>query len=105
MAKPFGGRPAGAHRFSGGLKAGGVGRRRQEPEAPKGNRSPRQLISTAPKAGTKILTFQTNETPGGTMRVTFWRDDTVPKGWTTGELAPTHWMPLPGCPCQFRPTP
>ena len=54
-----------------------------------------QLISTAPKDGTKILTFQANETPGGIMRVTFWRDDTVPKGWTVGERAPTHWMPLP----------
>jgi hypothetical protein len=52
MAKPFGGRPPGAHRFllvrpevAGGLKAGGVGRRRQEPEAPKGNRSPLSVLS------------------------------------------------------------
>jgi Protein of unknown function (DUF551) len=63
-----------------------------------------QLISTAPKDGTKILTFQANETPGGIMRVTFWRDDTVPKGWTVGELAPTHWMPLPVPPSAVSPT-
>jgi hypothetical protein len=38
------------------------------------------------------------------MRVTFWRDDTVPKGWTAGELAPTHWMPLPVPPNAVSPT-
>jgi hypothetical protein len=57
-----------------------------------------QLISTAPKDGTKILTFQTNETPGGTMRVTFWRDDTVPKGWPR-----VSWLRLTGCPCLDAP--
>jgi hypothetical protein len=54
-----------------------------------------QPISTAPKDGTKILTFGISEALGGVMRVSSWRDDTVPKGWTGGENAPAYWMPLP----------
>jgi hypothetical protein len=29
------------------------------------------------------------------MRVSAWRDDMVPRGWTGSENTPTFWMPLP----------
>jgi len=54
-----------------------------------------QPISTAPKDGTAVLTFQESPLTGGKMKVALWRDDTVPKGWSASEDAPTHWMPLP----------
>ena len=54
-----------------------------------------QPISTAPKDGTAVLTFQGSPLAGGKMKVALWRDDTVPKGWSVAEDAPAHWMPLP----------
>lgn len=51
-----------------------------------------QPISTAPKDGTSILVFEADE---GTVRVSRWRDDTIPTGWAGGEHAPSHWLPLP----------
>ena len=47
-----------------------------------------QPISTAPKDGTAILTFQTSKITGDKMRVAYWRDDTVPKGWSPREDSP-----------------
>ena len=57
-----------------------------------------QPINSAPKDGTAILTFQINAMTGGKMKVAFWRDDTVPKGWSASEESPTYWMPLPAPP-------
>jgi len=54
-----------------------------------------QPISTAPKDGTSILIFVTDEGKAGIVRVSRWRDDTIPSGWTGAENAPSHWLPLP----------
>ena len=54
-------------------------------------------ISTAPKDGTRILIF---EPVPGTVRVSCWRNDTIPKGWTGSEHPPSHWLPLPLAPNQ-----
>ena len=54
-----------------------------------------QPISTAPKDGTRILVFEAEEGTAGTVRVSYWRDDTIPTGWTGGEHSPSHWLPLP----------
>jgi hypothetical protein len=51
-----------------------------------------QPISTAPKDGTNILIFESDE---GTVRISRWRDDTIPTGWTGIERVPSHWLPLP----------
>ena len=59
-----------------------------------------QPISTAPKDGTAILIFQKSATTGSKMRVAFWRNDTVPRGWSPSEESPTHWMTLPVPPDQ-----
>jgi hypothetical protein len=54
-----------------------------------------QPITTAPKDGTVILTFQANSMSGPKVKVISWREDTVPKGWGDTGVGPTHWMPLP----------
>jgi hypothetical protein len=54
-----------------------------------------QPISTAPKDGTSILIFEAHAGTAGIMRVSHWRDDTIPRGWTGAENAPSHWLPLP----------
>jgi hypothetical protein len=48
-----------------------------------------QPITTAPKDGTVILTFQANSMSGPKVKVISWREDTVPKGWGETEVAPT----------------
>jgi hypothetical protein len=53
-----------------------------------------QPISTAPKDGTSILIFEADEGTAGMVRVSRWRDDTIPSGWTASD-APSHWLPLP----------
>ena len=52
-------------------------------------------ISTAPKDGTSILIFEAHVGTAGIVRVSRWRDDTIPSGWTGAENAPSHWLPLP----------
>ena len=54
-----------------------------------------QPISTAPKDGTSILIFEAQDGTTGTVRVSRWRDDTIPTGWTGGDRVPSHWLPLP----------
>ena len=54
-----------------------------------------QPISTAPKDGTSILIFEAQEGTMGAVRVSRWRDDTIPTGWTGSERTPSHWLPLP----------
>jgi Protein of unknown function (DUF551) len=54
-----------------------------------------QPVTTAPKDGTVILTFQANSMSGPKVKVVYWREDTVPKGWGTSDYSPTHWMPMP----------
>jgi hypothetical protein len=54
-----------------------------------------QPISTAPKDGTSILIFEADESSAGSVRVSRWREDTIPNGWTGTERAPSHWLPLP----------
>ena len=54
-----------------------------------------QPISTAPKDGTRILIFEAGPGTAGTVRVSCWRNDTIPTGWTGSEHPPSHWLPLP----------
>jgi hypothetical protein len=54
-----------------------------------------QPISTAPKDGTSILIFEAQVGTTGVVRVSRWRDDTIPSGWAGAENAPSHWLPLP----------
>jgi hypothetical protein len=54
-----------------------------------------QPISTAPKDGTSILIFEADDSAVGNVRISRWRDDTIPTGWTGTENAPSHWLPLP----------
>jgi hypothetical protein len=54
-----------------------------------------QPISTAPKDGTRILIFEAQVGTAGIVRVSRWRDDTIPNGWTGAESPPSHWLPLP----------
>ena len=55
-----------------------------------------QPIATAPKDGTIILIFEGRVgTAAGIVRVSRWRDDTIPSGWTGAENPPSHWLPLP----------
>jgi hypothetical protein len=54
-----------------------------------------QPISTAPKDGTSILIFEADDSTDGIVRVSRWRNDTIPCGWTGTEHAPSHWLPLP----------
>ena len=61
-----------------------------------------QPISTAPKDGTSILIFEEHLGAAGivpvsraVVRVSRWRDDTIPSGWEGAENAPSHWLPLP----------
>lgn len=54
-----------------------------------------QPISTAPKDGTRILVFEAEDGTAGIVRVSCWRDDTIPNGWSGSERAPSHWLPLP----------
>jgi hypothetical protein len=54
-----------------------------------------QPISTAPKDGRSILIFEAHVGTPGIVRVSRWRDDTIPSGWTGAENAPSHWLPLP----------
>jgi hypothetical protein len=54
-----------------------------------------QPISTAPKDGTSILIFEAEDGTTGTVRVSRWRDDTIPTGWTGTDRTPSHWLPLP----------
>ena len=54
-----------------------------------------QPMSTAPKDGTSILLFEAQEGTAGIVRLSRWRDDTIPAGWTGSERAPSHWLPLP----------
>ena len=62
-----------------------------------------QPIASAPKDGTLILIFEPGfgmlgpvpVTSSGTIRVSCWRNDTIPMGWTGSERAPSHWLPLP----------
>ena len=53
-----------------------------------------QPISTAPKDGTNILIFEAQVGTVGIVRVSRWRDDTIPSGWA-GANAPSYWLPLP----------
>jgi hypothetical protein len=53
-----------------------------------------QPINTAPKDGTRILVFEADEETSETLRVSRWRNDTIPAGWAGGER-PSHWLPLP----------
>ncbi len=57
-----------------------------------------QPIGTAPKDGTKILIFEAYVGTAGIMRVSRWRDDTIPSGWMGAENTPSHWLPLPDPP-------
>jgi hypothetical protein len=59
-----------------------------------------QPISTAPKDGTNILIFEADE---GTVRISRWRDDTIPTGWAGSDRAPSHWLPLPDPPRKSKP--
>ena len=54
-----------------------------------------QPICTAPKDGTRILIFEAKEGTAGTVRVSCWRNDTIPSGWAGSEHTPSHWLPLP----------
>jgi hypothetical protein len=62
-----------------------------------------QPITSAPKDGTRILVFEPGYgLPGllgvtslGTIRLSCWRKDTIPMGWTGSERPPSHWLPLP----------
>jgi hypothetical protein len=62
-----------------------------------------QPIDTAPKDGTRILIFEPGYgLPGllgvtslGTIRLSCWRKDAIPMGWTGSERPPSHWLPLP----------
>ena len=54
-----------------------------------------QPISSAPRDGTRILIFEAEQGTPGTVRVSCWRDDTIPPGWTGSERQPSHWLPLP----------
>ena len=54
-----------------------------------------QPISTAPKDGTSILIFEAQVCTAGVVRVSRWRNDTIPSGWAGAENAPSHWLPLP----------
>jgi hypothetical protein len=62
-----------------------------------------QPISTAPKDGTKILIFEAEAGAPGTVKVSCWRDDTIPIGWTGSEHAPSYWLPLPPPPNNAKP--
>lgn len=64
-----------------------------------------QPISTAPKDGTRILIFEAEDGAPGTVRVSYWRDDTIPTGWSGSERKPSHWLPLPNPPEKARPMP
>jgi hypothetical protein len=55
-----------------------------------------QPISSAPKDGTRILTYALDHNPEGIMRVVQWVDGA--KEWGSGIHKPTHWMPLPPIP-------
>jgi hypothetical protein len=54
-----------------------------------------QPISTAPRDGTSILIFEAQVGTAGVVRVSRWREDTIPSGWAGAEYAPSHWLPLP----------
>ena len=54
-----------------------------------------QPISSAPKDGTRILIYEAEQGTPGTVRISHWRDDTIPAGWTGSERPPSHWLPLP----------
>jgi hypothetical protein len=54
-----------------------------------------QPISTAPRDGTSILIFEAQVGAVGVVRVSRWRDDTIPNGWAGAENVPSHWLPLP----------
>jgi hypothetical protein len=62
-----------------------------------------QPIDSAPKDGTRILIYEAEQGEPGTVRVSCWRNDTIPAGWTGGEHPPTHWLPLPPPPEEPRP--
>ena len=55
-----------------------------------------QLIETAPKDGTRILTAY----KGTGLQINFWRDPSfqdAKNGWYCSpiDVQPTHWLPLP----------
>ncbi len=52
-------------------------------------------VATTPKDGTSILIFEAQDGTAGAVRISRWRDDTIPTGWTGSERAPSHWLPLP----------
>ena len=54
-----------------------------------------QPISTAPTDGTSILIFEAHVGTAGIVRVSRWRNDTIPSGWAGAENVPSHWLPLP----------
>jgi len=60
-----------------------------------------QPISTAPKDGRSILIFESHVGTSGIVRVSRWRNDTIPSGWAGTENAPSHWLPLPLPPDQL----
>jgi hypothetical protein len=47
-----------------------------------------QPIGTAPKDGTRILIFEGVKGTPGAIRISYWRNDTIPRGWTGSEHAP-----------------
>jgi hypothetical protein len=53
-------------------------------------------IRTAPKDGTRILTYALDRNPQGIIRVARWIDGA--KEWGSHIHQPTHWMPLPSAP-------
>jgi Protein of unknown function (DUF551) len=70
-----------------------------------------RLIDTGPKDGTYVLLYFAGADPA--VRVGRWMPEVYgwPGHWFSyssilkrrGEPGPSHWMPLPGPPSQFRP--
>lgn len=63
-----------------------------------------QPIETAPRDETLVLLWSRQRSPRFPLSVGYWRDDCRGRGWYgpkvkfAGDLAFTHWMPLPAAP-------